>query len=377
MNLRNLLLKATALFVLFNVIYYVVQPLNLLNRLTVYNTLVPGRLRFPFSESSDVSYSLIVTNIDQMLASHVLARPKAADEFRVLMIGDSAVWGYLLEPTQSQAECLNAMQLTTPSGRKVRVYNLGYPTLTVMKDLLVLRHALPYQPDLIIWPTTLASLYPSDQLDFEVIKAHYDETAALIKQHNFLLYQTLTPPTWLDRTIFGQRRSLADWLRYQLYGFGWAATGIDHRLPKFVTPHPSQYGADDGILSVGMMHLKTPRKMSVEDLSFDIVKVGIETAKTKGVPVLLINEPMYRSSTSELRWNFYYPKWAYDTYRDSFREVAQKEGWRYLDLWDAAPPDRFTDTDFHLTATASCEYAAKLREPILSAADSAVKSYTR
>src|SRR5207247_5293074 len=142
--LARIFLKALALFVVFNVLYYAIQPLNLLNRLTIYNTLVPGRLRLPFGEYPDESYNISILNLDQMLASHEIARPKALDEYRVVMLGDSSVWGYLLKPTETQAACMDRLGLTLPSGRRVRVYNLGYPKLTVVKDLLILRHALQY-----------------------------------------------------------------------------------------------------------------------------------------------------------------------------------------------------------------------------------------
>jgi hypothetical protein len=308
-----------------------------------------------------------------MLASHAIARPKAADEYRVVMIGDSAVWGYLLKPSETQAACLDGFGLTLPSGRKVRVYNLGYPKLTAVKDLLILRHALQYQPDLVIWPVTLASLYPSDQLQptaFPMTTANYDEVAALVEQYHFKLYEWPIPaPTWFARTFFGQRRDLANWLRYQLYGLDWAATGIDHVLPRLVAPHPTSLVPDDNFMTVNTMHLAVPKKISPEDISLDVVKVGIQTAEAQGVPVLLVNEPIFRSSSSELRWNTYYSKWAYDSYRDSLREVATREGWHYVDFWDVAPPDQFTDTDFHLTPAATCDYAHKLSQALLELAN--------
>src|SRR5262249_4068683 len=155
--------------------------------------------------------------------SHVIARPKTSDEYRVVMLGDSAIWGYLLRPTQTQAACLNSFGLALPSGRRARFYNLGYPTLTVTKDLLILRHALACQPDLIIWSASLASLYPSDQLGFPLIQAQYDELKMLVEQYRFSFttfdeLPKLHVPDWMDRTFFSQRRDLADWLRYQLYG---------------------------------------------------------------------------------------------------------------------------------------------------------------
>ncbi|MCZ7670394.1 MAG: hypothetical protein M5U34_26160 [Chloroflexi bacterium] len=42
------------------------------------------------------------------------------------------------------------------------------------------------------------------------------------------------------------------------------------------------------------------------------------------VPVLLINEPMFISSgrNSDLRYNAFYPRWAYDQYREMLGETA-------------------------------------------------------
>ncbi len=370
----RLLIKILILFGVFNALYFVAQPVNALNSITVYNWLVPGRPRLPFGEYPSESYNISVLSLDQMLASHELARPKTPDEYRVVMLGDSSIWGYLLQPDQTQAACLNNLNLTTAAGRKVHVYNLGYPKLTVMKDFLILRHALAYKPDLIIWSTTLASLYPSDQLDFEVATAQYDELAAMVNQYHFKLYQWPLPPektpTWLGHTFFGQRQQLADWLRYQLYGVDWTATGIDHVVPKLVPPHPTNLGNSDQMLLVEpmLMHLSADHKISEPDLSLDIVRAGIQTAADRGISTLLVNEPMYRTSDNPVRWNYYYPRWAYDSYHDVMMSVTSREGWPYADLWDAVPPDQFTDTDFHMTPQATCGYAQKLRDPLLALA---------
>src|SRR3954463_2377083 len=96
-RLWRLLVKALALFILFNVVYYFVQPLRLLNRVSIYNVLVPGRPRLPVGEYPDKSYSVSILSIDQMLLSHEIAHPKAPDEYRVIMLGDSSIWGYLLK----------------------------------------------------------------------------------------------------------------------------------------------------------------------------------------------------------------------------------------------------------------------------------------
>src|SRR5205085_12025352 len=96
------------------------------------------------------------------------------------------------------------------------------------------------------------------------------------------------------------------------------------------------------------------------------VKAGIQMAGDQGIPVLVVNEPMYRSDRNKVRWNFYYPRWAYDSYREIFRDTAAKEGWHYADFWDTMPSDQFTGTVFHLTAGATCTYAKKLADAALA-----------
>ena len=85
-------------------------------------------------------------------------------------------------------------------------------------------------------------------------------------------------------------------------------------------------------------------------------------ARAGSVPVVLINEPIFISdgANSDVRYNSFYPRWAYDAYRVLLAERAAAEGWRYLDLWDAIPPDEFTDTPVHLTPAGARLLAEKL-----------------
>jgi len=66
---------------------------------------------------------------------------------------------------------------------------------------------------------------------------------------------------------------------------------------------------------------------------------------------LLVNEPMLISDgiNSNIRYNFFYPRWAYDEYRQQLAEHAAARNWRYLDLWDLVPAVEFTNSAIHLT----------------------------
>jgi hypothetical protein len=343
--LRNVILKGLALFLLIDLLLVGVNPAGL-GKLSLYNHIFPGRLRFPFGENPAQSYNLSLFNLDAMFASHIIASgPKPAGEYRVLVIGDSSTWGTLLRPEQTLAGQLDAARLQL-CGKKLRVYNLGYPTISLTKDLMVLDYAMRYQPDLILWPLTLEAFPLGKQLSSPIVENNADRVDAFIARYNLSLdpnNPSLVRPGFWDRTLIGQRRSLADLFRLQMYGISWAATGIDQTYPTDYERAQTDFGTNDtydGLL---------PPILNEKQLAFDVLQAGLLAAgKT---PVLLINEPILVSTgkNSNLRYNFYYPRWAYDQWRQMMSKKAAAYGWNYLDLWNLAPAGQFTNSAIHLT----------------------------
>jgi hypothetical protein len=102
-------------------------------------------------------------------------------------------------------------------------------------------------------------------------------------------------------------------------------------------------------------------------VSIDQVHDFLELAGN--VPVLLVNEPILIMSelrNSDLRYNSYYPRWVYDEYRKFMREAADRNNWRFLDLWDVFPAESFADTPLHLTPAAHRTLAELLAPEILA-----------
>ncbi len=353
--------KAALLFVLFNVVFAAIMPLDALGTLSLYNVLLPGRERLPYGEEPAQSYNLSLYNIPAMMASHTLARPKAADEFRIILIGDSATWGWFLENKDTLAGRINAGRYVTTDGRRVVAYNLGYPIMSLTKDLLLLNEALRHRPDLILWPVTLESFPREKQLVHPLLQNNPARVRALIKDYQLSLDphdSRLVEPNFLGRSIIGQRRALADWMRLQFYGFSWAATGIDQAIPAEIPRNPSDFDEN-----VQWQSFAQPTALKQGDLAFDVLTAGVKLAGN--VPVLIVNEPMFVShgKNSQLRYNLFYPRWAYDTFREWLGTAALENGWRYLDLWDSIAPDEFTNTPVHLTPKGS----AQLAEQVLAA----------
>lgn len=358
-----LLAKAILLFIIFNLLFALLFPLPALGRLSVYNTILPGRSRLPYGDNPQKSYNLSLYNLEAMFASHEIHRlPKAENEYRVLLIGDSATWGFLLPPDQTTAAILNQSAPMLPDGRKIRAYNLGYPVMSLTKDLLILSRAMAYKPDLIVWAVTLESFPYDKQLFPPLLQNNAGEVRELIKQYDLNLdpdSPDLIDQNFWDRTIIGSRRQLADLVRLQLYGIMWAATGIDQELPETYSP------AQQDLSTELTFHNLQPPHLENTAIALDVLQAGFDLADE--VPILLVNEPMLVSqgANSDIRYNFFYPRWAYDDYRQILTQMANQQNWHYIDLWNSIPANEFTNSAVHLSSNGSHQYADMLLQAIL------------
>ena len=91
------------------------------------------------------------------------------------------------------------------------------------------------EADLILWPVTLESFPRDKQLFAPVVQNNPAAGTAVDRRpttsSSTLSTRALSIPASVQSTIVGQRRSLADLIRLQLYGFSWAATGVDQVIP--------------------------------------------------------------------------------------------------------------------------------------------------
>jgi hypothetical protein len=353
-RLFSVLLKAALLFVLFDFAFIFFNQIPL-GKLSLYNTIFPGRERFPFGETKE-SYNLSLFDLDAMFASHVLnGTPKAPGGYRVLLIGDSSVWGTLLTNEQTLAGQLNANPIAA-CGKMVHAYNLGYPTISLTKDLMILDQAKAYQPDLVIWLTTLES-FPNDKQLFSPIVANNAERV----QHLVTAYHlpidshdpALVHPSKWQQTFVSQRRAIADLIRLQIYGALWASTGIDQIYPKNYEH-----------AQIDLQPNKDFHKLTALNnaLAFAVLDAGMSVAPN----MMLVNEPILISNgaNSDIRYNFFYPRWAYDDYRHMLSERAATNHWNYLDLWDLVPRTEFTNSAIHLTPAGEKLLAGKIAQAI-------------
>lgn len=362
--LVRVVVKAAILFGLLNLLFAALDPMPFIGRVSIYNWLVPGRERLPYGESP-ASYNLSLNSLEALFNSHTIAQPKRPDEFGVLVIGDSSVWGVLLNNSQTLTGNLNAARLKIDN-KTVHAYNIGHPVMSVTKDLLLLDYAMRYQPDMVLWLITLESLPYPKQLDAALLQNNAPRVRDLVNRYDLQIDpddSRFVEPNFLERTLIGQRRMVADWWRLQLYGVNWAFTGIDQFYDDY-EPRRNDLEAD-----TSWQDSESPTRFQYGDLAINVLLAGHEI--TKDIPLLFVNEPIYiaNGANSDLRYNTWYPKWAYDSYRTLVSTLAEEQNWYYLDLWDAIAPADFTDSPVHLTPNGSRQLSERIGAELLNLAN--------
>lgn len=357
--IRNVLVKGVLLFMVVNLTTALIPQGGRLGNLTLYNRIFPGRVRLPFGENPREAYNLSLYDLEVMFASHEIDGNSMNDnEYSIVIIGDSSIWGILQKPEETLAGRINLYQMESCDGRSVRAYNLGYPSMSVLKDLVILERALNYEPDLIIWPITLQSLPDNVQIESPLVANNPHLVKPLMSKLGLSFYDYQSDfviPSFWDLTIVGRRRRIFDGVQLQLYGLMWAATGIDQTYPEKYSPAQRDFEPDDDKFMSW-----TPPNLPLEYLRIDIIDAAHFLADK--TPILIVNEPILISEGKNnlIRYNLFYPRWAYDQYRLFVETSALTANWHYIDLWDVVPQEHFTNSPVHLSSKGSEIFTQRL-----------------
>ena len=330
----RILLKAALLFVIFNYAFSFV-PDSVLWRVSLFNTILPGEPRF-----------LKESNLDLIFDTHEIANSsQRTNEYKVIMVGDSSIWGYTLNPEETLSGIINAAGMSTCKGQPIHIYNLGYPGTSVFKDLLILHRALTYKPDLIIWNVTLLSMLDTkSDIKFSILPQNNAEIAQnLIDRYKLSIkIPPLTGSALQNRSFLNRREEIARFIKYQLDGIRWQAVGrepVDNVYPPLGIDVAANRSFQRGELPKPII---TPAL-----LKLDVLNAGIQMAGN--TPLIIINEPIQvvNGTNSNIRYDNIYPRWAYDQYRTIMNARAKQYHWNYTDLWDIVPQSQFADSIFH------------------------------
>lgn len=356
-NPARLILKGIGLFLAFNFAFIAVDiPWS---RLSIYNIIVPGRVRVPYEQRAEyynLAHNLpVFEDFDLMFASHVISRKKTADEYRVVVLGDSSDWGFHLQPGQIFTERLNARHLLTCDGKVIRVYNLAYPLPDVIKDLLILDRSLEEKPDAVLWFVTAIGI--QDKSNSKALIAPHSRRARQLFDRYQLepeVAQYLVEPTLWDKTLFGRRQVIKKAFALQFYGLGWAATGMDF--------YPRDY-QPIWLLEDAPSDAKKQAE-TIGTWDFRVLQAGHSLAAN--VKMIIVNEPIFIDDRRgpEGDYNAIYSRAFYDGYRSQLQQWMEDQGYDLLDFWDLLPPIGFSDNPIHRSAYGE-SLLAKALEPVL------------
>jgi len=351
-SIKRIIIKTFLILFIFNFGWIFLSRLPI-GKLSLYNFILEGRSRLPFGESPKQSNNLSLYNLDAMFASHEINRKKiAAEDFHVILIGDSSIWGFLQEPDNTLSGLLN--ERFTEIDNKAIFHNLGYPSISILKDLMVVDRVLEYDPDLIFWFTTLEALPGKKQLEIPIIKNNVMIVNSIIEKYDLSEIKIMEENIF-EKTFWNQRRNVFDVLNLQLLGILWNATGIDQEYSESF--NPAQRDFPDPLEKYYTVNSDD----SLEDfLALEIIKKGIKI--NADIDFILINEPILISKgiNSSIQYNYYYPRWAYDQYRSIMKEFTHKNDIKYYDLWELIPEKEFTNSAIHLSEDAEEKLADEI-----------------
>ncbi|MFC1959355.1 hypothetical protein ACFLYO_01465 [Chloroflexota bacterium] len=356
--------KTLALLVVFNLLFALLFTDDMAG-LSLYNWLVPGRPRFPTNMAEAEAYTVNTNSLPAFFAAHELRQSKPEDEFRVLLLGDSGIWGWHLHPEDTLAAQLTALGLTTDDGRQVQVYNLAGPIPAVDRDILVMDYAQRYDPDLIIWPITKYTLRETET--HPLLRENAAEMQALLAglgsdmtAYDLQLHSS-DNPTVLDQTIFANQDLLNEIFRLQLTGVMWGVTGIE-----------AEYGSSYRLID------RSPQRSAAFAAPLDENRLDLLTAwmnEPDQPPILLFNEPIFVQENEDDSgpYNILYDQEPYDAYRALLADRAATNEWSYVDLWDAVTMDEYTDGPLHYSPAGVGQLSAALAPLVLDLANNSIE----
>ncbi len=218
-------LKALVLFALFNGIYVIIQPVKNGLLPTVYNGLVPGRMRF------EQEYA---ANINQMFNDHVI-RYATSDTYNVLFLGSSEVWGNNTQADLAIPNVLDSFSLSTSSGKPVRVYNVAFPFPDAFKDLVILQYLYDQKIpiDLVVVPTNQLSF--SWHSIHPIVVSNISYAQYVVDLYDLDGSQLLPPLTTYKGWFWADRVALGHWLINQFLSPRWLIVKRDR---EFAPPLP-------------------------------------------------------------------------------------------------------------------------------------------
>lgn len=343
----------------FGLVWLDVNPVRQIILLNTWNLQEEGRARLVYPDDFENGQ----LPLEALLAAHMIGRPAADDEIRTVLLGESGIAGWGLADEETLAAQITARSIRT-GGRWIVAYNLAYPQPSVVRDAITLDAALDHDIDLVLWFLTPSALdnapdgTGSNRVFFDLNR---DRLRGLVDRYPGVLSGWYTgqssvvlpaEPGWQRYAGIRDQALLPIWFNSLFYPFYVPDTGkVERRLGNEPVPEDARYPFNH------------PGFATLPNATWRFMEAGCRAAGARGAVILFVNRPILigESGTSTINYNALYSRALYDRYREALATYMESWGWWYIDLWDAIPAERYTDTPLHIDAEGNALMAAYLQ----------------
>jgi hypothetical protein len=285
--------------------------------------------------------------LELLLRQHELCwrTSRRPGEIRVVLAGNSSVYGFPLPVKKTFGHLVN--RDFAHRGVPAHLFNLGFAATYQLKDALVIHEALRYDPDVILYPVTLAEFHHVAPVLLRHVHQFFDSNIAALAALVVDLPPGLEEVLTRYRVVLEVHRSLLGWLDH-LKESGEFLRRVVQRHARSLAPRVNPPSAP--VQSVGRQTTyDCPARMADFSQEFsgwqswNILAYLEYVRNTRGVDVMVVNWPVAHEPVGDC-YNVRYPAAAFAEYNTWLREETAARGLRYVDLHDLLPPRAFLDS---------------------------------
>jgi hypothetical protein len=350
-QLIRIVIKAIVLLLMCDALQITLNVAAAIDQWSIYTAFTPPTDRLGLADQIG---DPIWWRLDVLLDAHVIAQPKAPDEYRVIFLGDSATFCLYCRSTEAIPQLFTELGATI-DGQHGRAYNLAYPGSDWLKDILILKHALEYQPDAIVWLVTAKGAgdqpLPQEPDAHLITRLNADELPSLARQYGFETWETqryADADAWYQRSIWTHGGRYRDWLVLIARSI---RNALIHPRQDLTQEYllPGEPVASKPIQAVAEINSSLPGYDRFPNRQWDVLQAGQRMAREANIPLLIVNEPIYVGSgpNSDVNYNSFYERNLFDRFRTAMDDFTQQKDMAYLDLWNFLPPEDFSNTSLH------------------------------
>ncbi len=299
-----------------------------------------------------------------LLRQHELCwrRPTQPDELRVVLGGNSAMFGFPLPVEETFADVLN--RDFAAQGVPAHVYNLGYVNTYQLKDAVILHESLAYAPDVILYPITLAEFVHAAPIVWPSLIQFFASNSGALATilgespaglgEPFEAYRSVAERELPEESRFARFQEAGLMLRIAASrNADWLADRLGARVPRLPVRTTGRQ------LSYDCAATHRDFTWQYDDWStWNILAYLEQLEREHGVEVIVVNWPVAHEPVDDC-YNVRYPAADFARYDDFLRDETAKRGLRYIDLHDMLPSDAFLDS-LHVSAEGHRQIAERL-----------------